>query len=227
MTQLQITYENPALLQENPWNPNEVDAINEEKLANSLEEFGLFKPILVRELEDGTRQILGGQHRNRAALLKGYEQVPVLNLGVMSDEKAKKIGLVDNGRYGEDDMERLAEVFSDLGDIDSILGILPMDQSDFDNIFSNDGSDLDLDELLDAEEGEDSEVPDLDIPSSTVKTHQIMRFKVAITDAPAFEAFIRKIQREQGFTESDALTNAGDALTYALGTHPNFEHEQE
>lgn len=226
MNNLQITYLDPASLRENPWNPNQVDAINEEKLINSIDEIGLFKPILCRELEDGSLEILGGQHRNRAALLKGMTEVPVLNLGPIDEKKAKKIGLIDNGRYGEDDIERLAEVFAEIGSADEIVSILPIDISEFENIFGKDDGDLDYDDLsgddLDGITADSDAAADLDT-SVNLKTHQIMRFKVALEDAPAIEGFIRKIQREQGFTDSDSLTNAGDALVFALGSHQDFE----
>lgn len=230
MSKLHITYADPHQLQENPWNPNEMDAINEEKLMNSIDEFGLFKPILCRELEDGSLQILGGQHRNRGAILKGITEVPVINLGRIDDAKAKKIGLVDNGRYGEDDLERLARVFADIGSPEEIVSILPIDITEFENIFGKEPADIDYDDLITGLDDEDAELEaqvQAELQSATpLKTHQIMRFKVQVEDAPDIQALISRIQREQGFTDSDGLTNAGDALVYLLGTHPEMEKGQ-
>lgn len=227
MNKINITYANPAALQENPWNPNEMDAINEEKLLNSVDEFGLFKPILCRELEDGTLQILGGQHRNRAAVLKGYDEVPVINLGQMSDDRAKKIGLVDNGRYGEDDIEKLAAVFAEIGSPEDIVNILPIGMDEFENIFGKNIEETDFDDLIPDDDDEaaiNAAVAELET-GLTLKTHQIMRFKIQVEDAAAIQAFINRTQREQGFTDSDSLTNAGDALVYLLGTHSDFKDE--
>lgn len=228
MNQLQLTYHDPRALKENPWNPNHVDAINEEKLANSIDEFGMFRPIICRQLEDGSLEILGGQHRNRVAMMRGIDSVPVLNLGAMDDNKAKKIGLVDNGRYGEDNLEELAKVFADLGSPEDIVNIMPIDLAEFENIFVKDEDmDLDYDDLMndgDESHAEESAQAELDINTS-VRTHQVMRFKVAVDDAPHIESFLRRIQREQGFIESDSLTNAGDALVFALGTHPEFRND--
>lgn len=228
MQKINITYASPSELRENPWNPNEMDSINEEKLMNSVDEFGLFKPILCRELEDGTLQILGGQHRNRAAILKGYDEVPVINLGVMSDERAKKIGLVDNGRYGEDDLEKLAAVFAEIGSPDDIINILPIGMEDFENIFGKHGEETNFDDLIPDDDDEaaiNAAVAELET-GMTLKTHQIMRFKIPVEDATAIQAFINRVQREQGFTDSDSLTNAGDTLTYLLGSHPDFKDEE-
>jgi len=228
MEKLHLTYADPADLQENPWNPNEMDAINEGKLENSIDELGFVSPIKVRELEDGTLQIIGGQHRSRYALRNNMNQVPVINFGRISDDMAQKIGLVDNGRYGEDNLDKLNALFVEAGwSQDEIINIMPMDESDFENIFAHSTEELDLDDLMggieDEEQDAEAAVIDTDMPA--VKTHQIMRFKVPVEDAPAIQAFISRLQREQGFTDSDQLTNAGDALVYGLGTHPEFDRD--
>ncbi|MDH8217342.1 ParB/RepB/Spo0J family partition protein, partial [Klebsiella pneumoniae] len=66
-----------------------------------------FKPILGRELLDGTYEILGGEHRWRAAIEHGMAAVPVTSVGVIDDNTAKQMSLVDNERYGEDDAVEL------------------------------------------------------------------------------------------------------------------------
>lgn len=223
MQNLILTYEDPHSLQENPWNPNEMDAINEEKLKNSLDKHGFKDAIKVRELDDGTLQIVGGQHRNRYAKNKGMKKVPVLRLGKLSDLQAKELGLIDNGRYGEDNIEKLADILSQLGSPDELVSILPMDISEFENIFQGQ-EDVDFDDLLNEVGDLESDAAELDTLPPVMKTHQIMRFKVSVEDAPAIQEFIAKIQKEQGFTESDQLTNAGDALVYGLGTHQEFNH---
>src|SRR5437762_10365036 len=93
----------PRLLQPNPWNTNVVSPDNEAKIDASNQRLGMFKPIIVRELPDGTLQILGGAHRRESAIRLGWDQVPVFNVGPVSDKQAKEIGLADNARYGHDD----------------------------------------------------------------------------------------------------------------------------
>lgn len=70
-----------AQLRPNPWNTNIVGAQNFDKLKNSIDRLGFFKPILVRDMEDGTYQILGGEHRWRAAIEQGMQSEPVFWVG--------------------------------------------------------------------------------------------------------------------------------------------------
>ncbi|MEZ6841329.1 ParB/RepB/Spo0J family partition protein [Acinetobacter baumannii] len=63
----------------------------------------MFKPIVVRQLDNGTLQIIGGEHRALVAKQMKVDKVPAFNLGKISDVEAKEIGLLDNGRYGSDD----------------------------------------------------------------------------------------------------------------------------
>ncbi|MEO9497601.1 MAG: ParB/RepB/Spo0J family partition protein [Vibrio splendidus] len=222
---LTIEYCNPSDLKPNPWNPNKVDVLNEDKLDESIRQLGFVKPIIVRELSDGSLEILGGEHRSQSAIRQGLASVPYTNLGCISDEDAKKIGLIDNGRYGEDDLSLLTAVFQDLGSPEDIMSILPISDEEARNIFSHDmANELDeLDLLADLEDDSDDEMLDLDAGSKSTPTHQIMRFKVAIEDASKVEEFINSIKTEQSFTEQDQLTNAGDALIHAITTHPNFK----
>ena len=101
-----------ANLRPNPWNTNSVGAQNFEKLKGSIEKLGFFKPILARELDGGIFEILGGEHRWRAAMEQGISTVPVMSVGKINDLVAKQMSLVDNERYGEDDqiaLQRLIE----------------------------------------------------------------------------------------------------------------------
>lgn len=199
------------LLQPNPWNTNHVSPENEVKLEASMRRFGCYKPIVCRELDDGSLEIVGGEHRWQMARKLGYPTVPVVNLGSISDEKAKEIGLVDNGRYGEDDTLALAELLKDLGNAEEIFGFLPYSNDDLDAIFSS--TSIALDDL----DSHDTELPDLNAPSSKpLKTHQIMRFKVPIEDSEWVQKRIEHTMKLQGYTDDDSMTNAGNALVHLL-----------
>lgn len=217
MSKLQITYIAPELLRKNPWNPNTVDPINQEKIVESIRTEGFFKPILVRELESGELEILGGEHRAEAAISLGMREVPILNMGRISDRKAKRVGLLDNGRYGEDDPVKMAELLGDgdLGSAEEIISILAIDETELLSYFEH--SSVNFDDLEDdIDTSEPDEIP-LDLPGKpSVKTHQILRFKVPVEDAERITDMISKIRAEQGFTAGDELTNAGDALVHAL-----------
>lgn len=204
-SRLEMQYVPVDSLQRNPWNPNVVSPENEKRIEASIARFDLFRPIIVRELESGQLEILGGQHRWEAAKRIGYEEVPIINLGRISDEKAKEIGLVDNARYGEDDVIKLDAILKDLS-LEEISDYLPYTDADLASIFN--ASNIALDELdTDAE----SDLPELP-PTPPAPTHQIMRFKVPVEDVAAVTAVIEHVMRAHNFTGDDSMSNAGNAL---------------
>lgn len=195
-------------LQGNPWNPNILDAASEAKLDESLKRLGFFKPIIARELDADMFEILGGHHRWESAIRIGLMEIPMINLGKIDDEKAKEIGLADNGRWGHDDAGKLADVFADL-DLEEITSFLPYSENDLSAIIAV--SEIDIDDLnLDNDD---------DVPLGDTKappTDTIMRFKVPVRDAEAISEAIGVVTKSQGFDGSNALTNAGDALVWLL-----------
>lgn len=200
----------PGELWPNPWNSNVVSPENERKIEEGIKRHGMFKPIIVRELPDSRLQIIGGQHRAMIAKRLGLIAVPVMNLGRIDESKAKEIGLIDNGRFGEDDVVKLNEILADLGGIDDLIDVMPWSNEEID-VFSN--TTIALDALSDL----DSPSEEVELPKSTkTQTHQIMRFKVPMEDVDAITKQIEKTIKAQGFTESDSLTNAGDALVFLL-----------
>lgn len=206
----------PDRLRANSWNSNFVSPENEIKLARSLEDLGQFKPIVVREFADETTdfEILGGEHRWHVARGAKLEEVWIFNLGVVADDLAKKISLADNARYGADDTVALAKLFESIGTADEIQQFLPYTDSDISSIFSASVialDELDLPESFDA----GAETPDTK-PERLPKTHTIMRFKVPLSDAERITEVITKTQKRQGYSSSDELTNAGDALVHII-----------
>lgn len=208
---LETTLVEPNDLRPNPWNTNIVSPDNEEKLKASLKRFGFFRPILCRETASGDLEIVGGEHRWQAAKSLGYDKVPVINLGAIDDDRAKEIGLVDNGRYGSDDAIALAELLDGLtDDVSTLSAFLPQSETELSSLFSS--VSIDLDDLdLDDEPSDPVEKT-----TKAPKTHQIMRFKVSLEDAETLSALIEKTQSKQGFDKADQLTNAGDALVHLL-----------
>ena len=215
---LQIDYLDPTRLSKNPWNPNEVDPINQDKIKASLQKIGFFKPILCRELEDGSLEIIGGEHRVEAAIDLEYQTVPVINLGKVSDADAKKMVLLDNGRYGEDNPEKMAELLSDLGSAEELLSILAIDEAQLSSYFEHATfSDDDFDGLFDDEEEKSHKEVDLAPAVSSLQTHAILRFKVRVEDAQMINEILSKIKSTQGFTAGDSMSNDGDALVHLIG----------
>jgi hypothetical protein len=201
----------PRLLQPNPWNTNVVAPDNEAKIDASVQRLGMFKPIIVRMLADGTLQILGGAHRRDSAIRLGMPTVPVINVGAVSDQKAKEIGLVDNGRYGNDDTIALAKLLDELGTPGELGEFLPYTDTDLESIFATSNIALDdLDEL----DLDDTAGP---LAAPTVRapqTHTIMRFKVPVEDVESITAKITAVMKHQRFSDEDSLTNAGNALVH-------------
>lgn len=64
-------------------------------LADSIREYGVLQPILVRPLGTGLYQIVAGERRWRAARMLGLDEVPV-NIKELSDLEAMQIAIVEN-----------------------------------------------------------------------------------------------------------------------------------
>ena len=197
-------------LQPSPWNPNVVSPDNEAKLEESIRRHGFFKPVLVRQLENGSLQIIGGEHRARAAARIGHIKTPVINLGKISDKKAQELCLLDNGRYGTDDTLQLAGILEELGSAEDLSKFMPYTDADLHSIFSS--VNIALDDLGIGDDGDDA--PQVATKERPVQTEQIMRFKVQVEDAGELSKLIERVMKSQKMNEKDALRNAGDALVY-------------
>ena len=66
-----------------------------QELADSIAQYGLIQPIVVRRLEDGYYQIIAGERRWRASRLAGLEEVPVRVLEA-DDRRTAELALVEN-----------------------------------------------------------------------------------------------------------------------------------
>lgn len=101
----------------NTWNPNRMDPFMRRKLETSIRKDGFIIPIIVRPhpKEDGKYEIVDGEHRWQVAkdeLKMG--QVPILDLGSISDEQAKEITIKANTLRGEFDSIELGKIVKDL-----------------------------------------------------------------------------------------------------------------
>lgn len=218
MSQLKINYLNPKSLKKNPWNPNEVDPINQDKIVESLRTVKFFKPILCRELPNGDLEILGGEHRVDASVTLGLPEVPVINLGRITDAEAKKIGLLDNGRYGHDNHEKMAALLSDsdLGTAEELLSILAIDAAELSTYFEHETLSAADFAMLDEREDDAPREMNLAGAVSDIQTHAILRYKVTVEDAATINDLLAKVKSVQGFVDSDDLSNSGNALVHVL-----------
>lgn len=217
---MQVEEINPKDLRPNPWNPNIVDPINQMKLEASIQKDGIKRPIVVRTLEDGSLEIIGGQHRTLAAISLGYDRVPVINRGKISDADAKRETLIDNFRYGSDDAMRFSALLQDpeIGSAEELLMTMPIDEEELAGYFAHltaEKIEVEVDSILNDDEEEKGEAIDLGAGTPT-RTHQIIRFRVSVEDAAKIGEIVKKVRAEQGYMESDDMTNDGDALVHLL-----------
>lgn len=208
--------ENPASLKPNPMNPNRVGPENMLKLRRSIEDLGFFRPVVCRELADGSLQTLAGHHRVEIAIDLGLKSVPVINVGRITDQQAQKIGLADNGRYGTDDSISLAKVYEEIGlSSEELAAFLPYSEADFDTVKRV--IDIDLDELdIIVDDDEPTDPEDVRAPKPA-RTHEMLQFRVSLGDAERIRQLIEKTMKRQGFSDgNDDLTAAGLALAHVI-----------
>jgi ParB family chromosome partitioning protein len=213
---MQTDLADPKTLKPNPWNSNRVSPENMRKLEASIRDLGFVTAVIVRELSDGSLQILGGQHRVETAVDMGLSKVPIINVGAIDDAKAKKIGLIDNSRYGNDDTIRLAKIYEEIGlSSEELAEFLPWSQLDFDTISAAVNIDLDA---LDMMQDGDDDTPDLDDirKPKPPATHEVMRFRVPISDGERIRKRIETTLKAEGLNDDDELTAAGSALAFLL-----------
>lgn len=80
----------------NPDQPrHEFDAATLDELAESIRQLGIVQPITLRQMEDGTYQIVAGERRWRASKLAGLETIPAY-IRTASDEAMMQMALVEN-----------------------------------------------------------------------------------------------------------------------------------
>lgn len=80
-------------------NPNqprvEFDEEALEELAESIRQIGIIQPITLRQMEDGTYQIIAGERRWRAAQRAGLDTIPAY-VRTVNDEGMMQMALVEN-----------------------------------------------------------------------------------------------------------------------------------
>jgi len=65
------------------------------ELAESISQYGILQPLLVRPRKDGSYQIVAGERRWRAAKMAGLKEVPV-TVRDLSDDETAAIALIEN-----------------------------------------------------------------------------------------------------------------------------------
>jgi ParB family chromosome partitioning protein len=87
---------NVSMLKPGKYQPRtHMDEASLDDLASSIKSQGVMQPILVRQLEDGSYEIIAGERRWRAAQRAGLSHVPVLVRSV-PDNAALAMALIEN-----------------------------------------------------------------------------------------------------------------------------------
>lgn len=73
-------------LEPNTWNTNEMNEVEFGRLVAEIKDVGFLDYPQVVQLDSGKYQIVGGEHRYKAAKILGYESIPCV---VITDEKFK------------------------------------------------------------------------------------------------------------------------------------------
>lgn len=101
----------------NPNNPRKIDKIEFDKLVKSIEEDKEFlnaKPLVI----DENNVLLAGNMRYKACVQLGIQDVPVVILSNLTEQKKKKFLIIDNTHNGTWDMDILANEQWELNDLE-------------------------------------------------------------------------------------------------------------
>ena len=85
-----------SLIHPNPNQPrHEFDAAALQELSDSIKEIGIIQPITLRQMEDGTYEIIAGERRWRASQMAGFTAIPAY-IRTADDENVLEMALIEN-----------------------------------------------------------------------------------------------------------------------------------
>jgi len=137
---------------EAPWNYKKDDHDLSKKLAKNIKRNGQIENILIRELKDGSYEVVNGNHRYRAMKELGAKKIIAYNLGKISLSEAKRIAYETNETKFKADDARVQDLFFDiLQDFDKkdLLSTMPIGESQIDEFINNKQQ---IDDLIDDEQ---------------------------------------------------------------------------
>ncbi|WP_163555253.1 ParB/RepB/Spo0J family partition protein, partial [Klebsiella pneumoniae] len=172
-------------------------------------------------LDGGQFEILGGEHRWRAAMEQGISTVPVISVGKISDLVAKQMSLVDNERYGEDDQVALQRLIEEIqSELDYQLSeIAPYDDELAATLARESAIDLEMLEALSRGDEEPIEKDSREKAERVGAEHQTMRFKVTFDASDRVTETIKSIIKEQAINTGNDMENAGEALVWLVDNY--------
>lgn len=79
----------------NPYQPRQaIDELELRDLAQSIQEYGVIQPIIVRKMKEGY-QLVAGERRLKACMMAGWKEVPAIVCD-MGEEEAAAVSLIEN-----------------------------------------------------------------------------------------------------------------------------------
>jgi len=124
----------------NKWNYNTQSDFIYEKMKQSISRFGFVEPIVCRSSNDkgalGFYEIIGGEHRLKAAKELGFNKIPIIDIGALPDATAQKLMIVLNETKGRPDQDQLAAIISQLDSAGVDLDELPFDKAELESFVS-------------------------------------------------------------------------------------------
>lgn len=155
-------------LRPHPLNDNKQSKYMFDKLVATIRKDGFAQPITVRtgnekgKFKDGMYEIIGGEHRWRAAMALDMEEVPIHNLGNIPDLRAKKLLLGLNKLHGESDHDALSKLLREINaESAEELANLPFDDDMLKDLLDGEAASTPGGDLWDNEEVEDTHTVDL------------------------------------------------------------------
>jgi DNA modification methylase len=129
LEEIQVTYETVPIadLVLDPRNPRTISDFDMTKLRNSIREFGVVQPVVVRRSD---RKVIAGHQRITALQLEGKAEVSVI-WWEGDDRKAYALALALNKIQGEWVQDKLGTLLAELADVESLSDALSGFDSDF------------------------------------------------------------------------------------------------
>ena len=99
-----------SLLKPAPWNYKDDDDGFDEKLRANLERNDCVQNLIVRELGDGSYEVVNGNHRLKLLLDMGQERVMCYDCGAIIELAAKKLAIETNETRFKSDPKRMVQL---------------------------------------------------------------------------------------------------------------------
>jgi hypothetical protein len=119
------------------WNYKKEDEARSAKLVANLKRNGQVETLLVRDLSNGTKEVVNGNHRLDALMVLGVKSAAVCDLGKISKAEAMRLAVETNETKFETDYVKLSELFKEIKlefNEEDLLSTLPFDQRELSDI---------------------------------------------------------------------------------------------